>query len=47
METIPMKPLLYQELLLCKHSEWLMISWDIMELIELTPYLRDSTIGKD
>ena len=42
-----MKPLWYQKLLLLKYLEWLMMSWDIMELIELTPYLRDSTIGKD
>ena len=42
-----MKPLWYQELLLHRYSEWLMMSWDIMELIELTPYFRDSIIGKD
>ena len=44
---IPMKPLWYQELLLHRYSKWLMQSWDIMELIELTHYLRDSIIGKD
>ena len=27
--------------------EWLMMNWDMMELIELTLYLRDFTIGKD
>ena len=42
-----MKPLWYQELILLRYSEWLMMSWGIIELIELTPYLRDSTIGKD
>ena len=42
-----MKPLLYQELSLPKFLEWLMMSWDIMEPIELTPYLKDSIIGKD
>ena len=41
-----MRPLWYQELLLHRYFEWLMMSWDIMELIELTPYLRGSTIGK-
>ena len=47
METIPMKPLWYRELLLHRYSKWFMMTWDIMELIELTPYLRDSIIGKD
>ena len=46
METIPMKPLGYQELLLHHYSEWLMMSWDIMELIEPALCLRDSAIGK-
>ena len=47
METTAMKLLWYQELLLHGYSERLMMSWDIMEHIELTPCLRDSIIGKD
>ena len=41
METTPMKPLWYQKLLLLKYLEWPIMSWNIMKLIELTPYLRD------
>ena len=39
-----MKPSLYQELSLPKFLEWLMMSWDIMEPIELKPYLKKTLL---
>ena len=39
--------ILYQEPSLYKFLEWLMMRWDIMEPIELIPYLRASIIQKD
>ena len=46
MEITPMKLLWYQELLPHKYSEWLMMSWDLMELIGPILCSKDFT-GKD